>query len=80
MKIFPTTEKVQIKWFVWSMGQMLPHDSSMRGNWGWDAKCSCGWETRTGGAIKSNVREKVELHKLMEHNYSYTLNLSEIIG
>jgi hypothetical protein len=70
MKIYPTTEKVQIKWFVWSMGQRMAYESSMRGTWGFDAECSCGWGSHTGGAIRSNVVEEVRLHKIMEHNYS----------
>lgn len=56
--------KHQIKWFVWSAGQKLPHEATMRGSWdGWDAECSCGWATRTGGAIKTRVREAVADHK-----------------
>ena len=70
MKIYPTTEKVQIKWFVWSMDQRMPYESSMRGNWGYDAECSCGWGSHTGGAIRRCVQEEVRLHKIMEHNYS----------
>ena len=41
----------------------LPHTSRMRGTWGWDAECSCGWATRTGGATRRSVRFEVWLHK-----------------
>lgn len=37
---------------------------SMRGSWdGWDAECSCGWGSHTGGAILARVREAVANHK-----------------
>lgn len=71
MKIYSTDQKVTIKWFVWAGDQKMRHESSMRGTWGWDAECSCGWQTRTGGAIRSSVESDVQLHKTMEHNYSY---------
>ena len=70
MKIYATTEKVTIKWFGVSMGERTPAVSTMRGTWGWDATCSCGWDSRTGGAIRSSVEQDVRLHKIMEHNYS----------
>lgn len=30
----------------------------------WDASCSCGWESRTGGAIRASVARDVRKHKL----------------
>ena len=71
MKIYSTDQKVTIKWFVWAGDQKMRHESSMRGTWGWDAECSCGWQTRTGGAIRSSVESDVQLHKTMEQKYSY---------
>ena len=70
MKLVPTNEKVQIKWFSVSRD-----GSKMRNNQGfisysWDVTCSCGWETKTGGAIKSFIKDEVEYHKVMEHNYT----------
>lgn len=80
MKLIPTQEKINIKWFVWTMGEKFVHTSNMRGQWGWDAKCSCGWETRTGGATKGYVKQLVDVHKVMDHDYTYDLRLKEIIG
>lgn len=41
----------------------VPRTSMMRGrDWGWDVRCSCGWESRTGGAIQERVREMVDDH------------------
>jgi hypothetical protein len=45
---------------------LVPRNRHMNGrDWGWDVKCSCGWESRTGGAIEARVREAVEDHKSM---------------
>lgn len=41
----------------------MPRQSSMRGAWGFDVRCSCGWETRTGGATESAIRTEVRFHK-----------------
>lgn len=54
----------RIRWFVWAGGEKLPRESTMRGSWdGWDAECSCGWQSRTGGMIKARVAEAVRRHK-----------------
>lgn len=57
----------KIRWFVWAWNgernERLPHQSTMRGQWGWDAECSCGWKTSTGGAVRSYVRDEVDWHK-----------------
>lgn len=48
----------------------LPRTKAMRGQWGWDVRCSCGWESRTGGAVERWVRELVEFHKWdAEHDW-----------
>lgn len=70
MKLVPTTEKVTIKWFA-----VLHDGSKMRNNKGfihyaWDVTCLCGWESRTGGAIRSCIEEEVFYHKMIEHNYT----------
>jgi hypothetical protein len=56
-----------VRWFVWADGATrpvrIPHTSMMRGQWGWDATCSCGWESRTGGATRGSVEKAVWGHK-----------------
>jgi len=52
----------RISWSVWAGGQKLPHTSTMRGTWGWDATCSCGFQTRTGGATRASVERDVWNH------------------
>ena len=69
MKLVPTTEKVKIQWF-WVAGD----GTKIRNNKGfvhnaWDVTCSCGWKTRTGGAIRSCIEEEVWYHKTIEHDY-----------
>lgn len=70
MKLVATDTKVTIKWFVYAGEEKIRYNSTMRGTWGYDAQCSCGWETKTGGAIKSCVLEDVKWHKIMDHNYT----------
>lgn len=70
MKLVATDTKVTIKWFVYAGEEKIRYNSTMRGTWGYDAECSCGWKTTTGGAIKRSVVEDVELHKIMEHHYT----------
>jgi hypothetical protein len=69
MKLIPTASKVQIKWFVYAGRQKFPHKNTMRGDWGYDAECSCGWSSKTGGAIYSYVEAEVKSHKIYKHNY-----------
>jgi len=69
MKLKATKEKVSIEWFA-----VFADGSKMRNNQGfvhnaWDVKCSCGWETKTGGAIKSYMIKEVWSHKRFEHDY-----------
>lgn len=42
----------------------VPRNRHMNGgDWGWDAVCSCGWQTRTGGAIQERIREAIWSHR-----------------
>ncbi len=45
-------------------GTLVPRESSMRGSWPSEAKCSCGWQTRSGGAVESFIDREVDDHKL----------------
>jgi hypothetical protein len=64
-----TTTAHRIRWYVWGHNPgtgeryKLRHTAKMRGLWGWDAECTCGWETRTGGATRTYVKDQVWLHK-----------------
>jgi hypothetical protein len=42
---------------------LIPRERGMRGAWPCEAKCSCGWETHTGGAVRSYVDSLVRDHK-----------------
>lgn len=53
----------RISWFVYAGTERIPFRSTMRGAWGYDATCTCGWDSRTGGALKNAVRRDVDEHK-----------------
>jgi hypothetical protein len=76
VKLVATDTKVTIKWFVYDGNDKIRHNSTMRGNWGWDAECSCGWMTRTGGASKPFVQFEVDYHKRFDHNYEWQMSYS----
>jgi hypothetical protein len=70
MKYIPTAEKVTIKWFwVAADGTKIRNNKGFI-HFAWDATCSCGWESRTGGAIKASVQRSVDDHKYFVHNYT----------
>lgn len=70
MKLKNTDQKVNIKWFaIFQDGSKMRNIQGFQ-HYAWDAQCSCGWETRTGGAIKASVLREVENHKVYEHNYA----------
>lgn len=50
-------------WYVWSGGQKMRRQASMRGTWGHDVACSCGWESRTGGATRGSVESDLWDHR-----------------
>lgn len=35
----------------------------VRGAHGYDATCSCGWDSDTGGAMKRHIRKLADAHK-----------------
>lgn len=58
------------RWYVYTGGQdangqpeRIPHVSTMRGQWGYDVACSCGWETKTGGGLRRYVEDKLFDHR-----------------
>lgn len=53
-------------WFVVAGGQRLRRTSKMCGTWGYDVTCSCGWDSRTGGATRRCVEDELFDHRLSE--------------
>jgi hypothetical protein len=77
MKLKSTDEKVTIKWFaVFQDGSKMRNIQGFQHN-AWDVECSCGWKTRSGGAIKSYMIEEVQNHKLYEHDYQMVFRESQ---
>lgn len=62
-----TIDKPKISWFVWVDGKTVPRSSKMAGTWGYDATCTCGWATKTGGATKSYITNEIWFHKFADH-------------
>jgi hypothetical protein len=59
--------KASIKWWAvyWEDGKMMRiRRRSGQIGFGWDATCSCGWDSRTGGAVRRSVQESVLSHKI----------------
>lgn len=47
--------------------QRIRRTATMRGTWGYDAECTThGWDSRTGGAVRSYVAREVWAHKYFE--------------
>lgn len=53
----------KISWFVYAGTERIPSQKSMRGTWGYDAVCECGWDSQTGGATATSVGRMVTDHK-----------------
>jgi hypothetical protein len=57
----------RVRWYARHPGH--PQDWTPRtrnmvgGGWAWDVECTCGWASRTGGALQGYLRTVVEDHK-----------------
>jgi hypothetical protein len=69
MKLKAKDSKAQIKWFYVVNGQKYRYPKGLIGNKAWDATCSCGWESSTGGGVKTWVDQLVFEHKYIDHDY-----------
>jgi hypothetical protein len=59
-----TVRAHRVRWFARTATARIPRTSQMRGgDWGWDATCSCGWETGTGGGVETYVAQKIAQHR-----------------
>lgn len=60
-----TTEQHRIRWYALEAGEMVARKGYMTPGNGWtgfDATCSCGWRSATGGAIQARVAELAQRH------------------
>lgn len=60
----------RIRWYVYAGGfgsplsERIPKTASMRGTWaGYDATCSCGWDSRSGGALRREIERQIADHR-----------------
>jgi len=58
-----TLKAHRARWFVWAGGVKIRRNSKMRGSWGYDVTCSCGWESKTGGATYGTVEDALFDHR-----------------
>lgn len=59
----------RVRWFAYSgpYGEKEPLRSGQKLiGIGYDVTCSCGWESKTGGAIKASVQRDLLAHRLDE--------------
>lgn len=50
-------------WFVVAGRQRIRRNKGMRGTWGHDVTCSCGWDSKTGGATRGSVEDALFDHR-----------------
>ncbi len=53
----------RITWWVYAGRDRIRKTATMRGTWGHDATCACGWDSHTGGATRGSVERDVRSHK-----------------
>jgi hypothetical protein len=53
----------RVSWWVYAGDERVRYTSTMRGAWGYDATCECGWDSQTGGGVESWVTRLVNEHK-----------------
>lgn len=61
-----TMREHRARWFAYAgpYGERIPHTASMRLHGiGYDVECSCGWESRTGGATRKSVAGMLDDHR-----------------
>lgn len=51
------------RWFVYAASEKIPYQSTMRGTWGFDVECSCGWKSATGGGLRRYIEEQLGNHR-----------------
>ena len=59
-----TMRKHRATWYVWAGNEKIRHTAKMRGAWGYDATCSCGFETHVGGGTRTYIQSLLDDHRL----------------
>ena len=50
-------------WWVYAGDELIRHTAAMRGTWGYEVKCSCGWQTRTGCGLRRYCQDQLDGHR-----------------
>ena len=74
MKLIATDQKANIKWFYVVNDQKYRYVKGLIGVTAWEVSCSCGWESHTGGGVRSWLDQLVFEHKFYDHDYKIELS------
>jgi hypothetical protein len=53
----------RVTWWVYAGTERIRRTATMRGLWAYDVTCSCGWDSKTGGCVRSYMTQAVADHK-----------------
>ena len=59
-----TMREHRATWWVWAGNEKIRHTAQMRGTWGYDVTCSCGWGSNFGGGLRRAVADRLDDHRL----------------
>ena len=65
-KLFISAETLRdhrATWWVYAGTERIRYQKTMRGQWGYDVTCSCGWDSITGGGLKRYVADRLFDHR-----------------
>lgn len=69
--------KHKVRWFARFPGtdeDWTPRSAGMSmaaSQFGWDVRCSCGWETHSGGGVPSYIRQLIWEHRWdVDHGFA----------
>lgn len=58
-----TMREHRATWWVYAGRERIRRTARMRGTWGYDVTCSCGWDSSTGGGTRNYVQDKLDDHR-----------------
>jgi hypothetical protein len=61
-----TMQAHRATWWAYAGGQRIRREKTMRGQWSFDVTCSCRWDSRIGGGVRSAVEEALGDHRYDE--------------
>jgi hypothetical protein len=62
----------RFRWFAYAGGERIPRVKTMRGQWGFDAVRSCGYDTKVGGGVESYIKTLIWNHRFDAQSVAVT--------